>query len=116
LVLILDPGKKEKEREEELKKVEKIIEAGGGKIETKKEWGAKKLAYPIRRLQEGFFFQIDFAIEPAKFLEVERTLRVTKEVIRFLMVRKETPPSAPPNRRATEGKRGEVKSVRKVSK
>ncbi len=68
------------------KKIEKIIEEFGGKITNKDNWGKKKLAYKINKQDWGIyvFYQVD--IEPSKVRSINDRLRITEEVMRYLIV------------------------------
>jgi len=60
-----------------------------GKIEEVKELGKKKLAYEIKKNREGNYVAIDFEANPALIRELERVYRITDEVIKFIVVRKD---------------------------
>lgn len=53
------------------------------------EWGMKKLAYEIDDQKEGFYTFISFSSEPTAPREIERVLKITQGVLRFLVIRKD---------------------------
>ena len=87
-VIIIDPNV----AEEGLKKLEtkfsEIIN-NDGKVESVEELGLKKLAYDIKKNKEAFYMVINFEANPGLVAELERIYRITDEVIKFIVVRKE---------------------------
>lgn len=60
-----------------------------GKVEKVEELGKKKLAYEIRKHKEGNYVVINFEAKPELIKELERIYRITDEVIKFIVVRKD---------------------------
>ena len=60
-----------------------------GKVENVEEMGKKKLAYEIKKNKEGFYVVINFEANPTLIKELERVYRITDEVIKFIVVRKD---------------------------
>jgi small subunit ribosomal protein S6 len=77
--------------EDELSKlnslIEQIITDRGGKITKVDNWGRRKLAYRIGKFDEGVYTFVYFEGAGKEIAEVERRLRVTDFVIRYLTVR-----------------------------
>ncbi len=68
-------------------RIEKIFTDNGGTITNTDNWGKRKLAYPIRKLEHGVyvFYTVDFPAESVR--KVEGLLNITDEVIRFLITK-----------------------------
>lgn len=60
-----------------------------GKIETVENLGKRKLAYEIKKHKEGTYVLFTFDAKPDSIDELERVLRITDGVIKFIVVRKE---------------------------
>ncbi len=60
-----------------------------GKVENVQEMGKKKLAYPIQRQEEGYYVVFNFEAEPTFIAELERIYRITDEILKFIVVKKE---------------------------
>lgn len=60
-----------------------------GKVSNVNEMGLKKLAYEIGKNTEGYYVIFDFEAKPELIAELERNYRITDEVIKFIVVRKE---------------------------
>ncbi len=67
--------------------IEQIITDRGGKITKIDNWGRRKLAYRIGKFDEGLYTFVYFEGAGKEIAEVERRLRVTDSVIRYLTVR-----------------------------
>ncbi len=67
-------------------KVEGVITSLGGKIESKDNWGKRKLAYRIKKQDWGIYVFFQVELNSAKVQELDNTLRITSEVIRYIVV------------------------------
>ena len=71
-------------------KVGKFIAAGGGQVSRRDDWGKRRLAYPILKFTEGFYTVLQLELPPTAVRDLERSLQLTEEVLRYLVVRVET--------------------------
>ena len=60
---------------------------GGGTIKTTEKMGRRKLAYMVRKFNDGNYVLLTIDTDGASVLELERRLRVTEPVIKFITVR-----------------------------
>ena len=60
-----------------------------GKVESVENMGKKKLAYEIKKFTEATYMLFNFEAEPASIAELERVYRITDDIIKFIVVRKE---------------------------
>lgn len=72
-----------------IERVNGFVTADGGTITKTNQWGMRQLSYPIRRYREGNYVFTQVQIEPASLARIEQRLRLTEDVLRFLMVRAE---------------------------
>lgn len=70
-----------------INKIEEFI-ITNGKITKATNMGIKKLAYDIKGCSTGHYYVIEFKLENAKVLELERLCRITEEILRFMVVKK----------------------------
>lgn len=70
-----------------IEKTKSWIGAAGGQVVNIDNWGRRRLAYPIRKQQEGQYVFVQAQMSAAATREVERNLRFTEQVLRFLIVR-----------------------------
>lgn len=67
----------------------KVITSGGGKVHKMEEWGLRSLAYRIRKNRKGHYILIESDTPPAALLEMERQMRLSDDVLRYISVREE---------------------------
>ncbi len=60
-----------------------------GKVESVENMGKKKLAYPIKKYEEATYLLLNFEAEPDSITELERVYRITDEILKHIVVRKE---------------------------
>ena len=60
-----------------------------GKVEEVVDMGKRKLAYEIDKNKEAFYMLFNFESKPEAIAELERVYRITDEVLKFIVVRKE---------------------------
>jgi len=72
-----------------INKVENLIKDNEGKITASKDLGKVKLSYPIKTISHGYYFLAEFDLPSANLLNINRGLKLTNEVLRFLITKKE---------------------------
>jgi small subunit ribosomal protein S6 len=87
ILFITDPNLGEPEVDALTAQVQGYVEKEGGRIQKVEKWGKKRLAYPVRGQREGSYVLIVAEGPSALVKEVERRIRVTDGVIRFITVR-----------------------------
>ena len=89
LVFICKPDLTEEAIDEQVAAVQTVIEEGGGKVDKTDKWGKKRLAYRVQKYADGIYVLIQYSLEENLDLpkEIERRLRVSDAVIKFLTVR-----------------------------
>ena len=76
-------------RAEVVDKCKALIERFGGQITNVDDWGKKKLAYEIDKMNEAFYYFIQFDAEGTVPAELESRVRILDKVIRYLCVRRD---------------------------
>ncbi len=89
LLFFVSPTLEEEVREATFKRIDSAITAQGGAVDKVEEWGKRKLAFEINRLADGDYSLIDFHADPKDIAEIDRVLRITDAVVRFMIVRRE---------------------------
>ncbi len=64
-----------------------LVEKFGGTITNVDDWGKKKLAYEIQKMNEGYYAFIQFDAEGSAIAEIEQRMRIMDNVIRYLCVK-----------------------------
>ena len=62
---------------------------GNGKVNEVVNMGKKKLAYDINKQKEGYYVVFTFEANPKLIAELERNYRITDEVMKFIVIRKD---------------------------
>jgi small subunit ribosomal protein S6 len=70
-----------------LDQLKQQIAKGGGTIEKEDNWGIRRLAYRIKKQNEGRYILLQFTASPDTAKELERRLRVSDLVLKFITVR-----------------------------
>ena len=86
-LFIVRPDASEEETEAFVEQIKQVIVQGGGAVDKVDKWGLRKLAYRIGKRDEGFYTLIQFSSPPDVVKELERRLRVSDLVLKFLTVR-----------------------------
>jgi small subunit ribosomal protein S6 len=86
-IFIVRPNVTEDEVEAVINKTSSIIEGDGGTIFRIDKWGLKKLAYLIKKENQGYYVYVDYASIPASVSEMERIFRIDDKVLKYLTVK-----------------------------
>ena len=99
VIVVYDPALSEEAVEGEIERLKGLIGKEGGQVQDLQKWGKKRLAYEIKKKREGVYVLCRFTAAPVALREVERNLKITETVLRYLSVRVEEPrarrPEAP---------------------
>src|SRR5579862_6737522 len=86
-LFIVKPDAPEEEVDAYVGQVKDLITNGKGTIDKVDKWGLRKLAYKLGKYNEGIYVLVQFSSSPELVKEVERRMRVTDLVIKFITVR-----------------------------
>ena len=86
-IFILNASLQDEEIKSNIDKISELI-SKNGEIESVEEWGRKKLAYPIKKQNEGYYVLINFSSNPEFIEELERVYNITDEIIKHIVVKK----------------------------
>lgn len=85
ILYIVSAGLDESAYAEIADKYAAVVTDRGGEVEGIDKWGIKKLAYPINFKTEGYYIVMKFSADSATPAEIERQMRLSDQVIRFLI-------------------------------
>jgi small subunit ribosomal protein S6 len=86
-LFIVKPDAPEGEVDGLIDQIKGIITNGKGTVDKADKWGTRKLAYRVSKYAEGQYVLFQFTSSPDLVKEIERRLRVTDMVIKFITVR-----------------------------
>ena len=87
VMFIVRPDVTEEDTDKLIAGFSTTITAGGGSVKTVEKMGRRKLAYMVRKFNDGNYVLLTIEANGAGVLELERRLRVTEPVIKFITVR-----------------------------
>jgi len=87
VIFILRPDLPEAEADALVEQMQQGVAGAGGRVTRVDKWGKRPLAYPVARQREGQFvlFEVEGGGEALR--ELERRLKVSEPVLKFLSVR-----------------------------
>ena len=88
LLYIIDNEISDEAKEAVVAKISAVITDNGGTIDGVDKWGTRTLAYPINYKTEGYYVLVNFTAQATLPSELERVMRITDSVVRFLVVKK----------------------------
>jgi small subunit ribosomal protein S6 len=86
VTLILDAQLEDSQIESEIKKVEGFLSKNCESL-NKIQWGKRRLAYPIKKRQHGFYTIFEFDTKKQIIAELERSFRINENVLRYLTIK-----------------------------
>lgn len=88
LLFFVAPSIDEETRLAVMKRIDTAIAADNGTVDNVDNWGKRKLAYEVNGLTDGDYTLIDFHANPESIAELDRVLRITDAVERFMVVKR----------------------------
>jgi small subunit ribosomal protein S6 len=86
-IFILRPGQSEDQLNAIIENTKKVILEDQGTIISLNKWGLRKLAYTIKKENQGQYVLCDFAGTPAAVAEIERKFRIDDAVLKYLTIK-----------------------------
>ncbi|GGF95356.1 30S ribosomal protein S6 [Paenibacillus albidus] len=84
VMYIIRPDIEQEAVQAAVEKFQGII-SNGGEITKHDVQGKRRLAYEIKKFRDGVFVLVNFTAEPAVVTELERIMKISDEVIRYLI-------------------------------
>lgn len=89
LTMIVRPDASEEETQAAVERVSRYVSDRGGEVVHVDNWGRRRLSYPIRHFGEGAYFMTRFRLRPEHNRELESSLRISEDVIRHLLIKRD---------------------------
>src|SRR5215813_11939762 len=64
-----------------------LLTDNGGEVRKREYWGLRNLTYRMRKNRKGHYVLLNLSAPPAAVTELERTMRINEDVIRYLTIR-----------------------------
>jgi small subunit ribosomal protein S6 len=85
-IFITDPDLSEEDRDQLFERTKGLISNQGGFLVKFDEWGARKLAYDIRKKNRGYYVRLDYCGDGPLVGEMERNFRIDDRVLKFMTI------------------------------
>ena len=89
VMVILDPSLEERTVGPSLDKYLNVIRKDGGSVESVDIWGRRRMAYEIKKHQEGIYAVVNLTAEPDSVKELDRQLTLNESILRTKVIRPE---------------------------
>ena len=86
-----------------------LVGENGGEVKKREYWGLRNLSYRIKKNRKAHYVLLNIDAPPAALAEMERTMRINEDILRYLTLRvdeHEEGPSAVMQGRSREGRDG----------
>ena len=115
---ILRPDIAEDEVTNHIDKYNKLLEEQGGKILDSQMRGKRRLAYPIAKHREGIYVQLSHQGDGQHIFKIEKAMRLSEDVIRYLTVKQEGPLPTPrsSNKGSNQSGKKEIEDIDSTNK
>ncbi len=87
IMFIVRPDVEEADLDKLIEGFHKNVTDGGGEIKSTEKMGRRRLAYTVKKFNDGFYVLLTIGAEGKLIAEIERRLRVSEPVIKFITVR-----------------------------
>jgi small subunit ribosomal protein S6 len=86
-LFIVRPDATDEEIDPLVEQIQGVITDHGGTVDKTEKWGVRRLAYRVQKRSEGNYVLMQFSAGPETVKELERRLRVSDLILKFLTVR-----------------------------
>lgn len=89
ILYVIDAQLSDEDIAANITKFEDLVKKFKGNVLNVDKWGKKTLAYPIDYKTEGYYVLMDFESEPDFPVEIERVMKISEPIMRYMVVRKD---------------------------
>lgn len=89
VMYIVDATLEETTIQQTIERFTGLVTSNGGQMDKIDEWGKRRLAYPIRDINEGYYVLMDITGDPELPKELERNFQISENILRSLVIRKD---------------------------
>jgi small subunit ribosomal protein S6 len=87
IMFIVRPDVEEADLDKLIETISGYVTGGGGEIKSTEKMGRRRLAYTVQKFNDGFYILLIVSAPASLISEIERRLRVSEPVIKFITVR-----------------------------
>jgi len=87
VAIIIRPGVDEEGQQAIVDRLSQVLASDGGEVTQVDNWGRRRLAYPINKVYEGYYYFIQGRFSTSALPELERTAKMTEDIVRHMVIR-----------------------------
>ena len=87
VTLIIRPDVEEDAQQSLIERFSELLTAQGGQVDNVETWGRRRLAYPINKVNEGYYYFIQGQFDSTVLPELDRTAKLSEDIIRHMVIR-----------------------------
>src|SRR5262249_27423294 len=72
-----------------IERLEQLIRQNGGSLDATHDWGNRRMAYTIGKQNDAHYFLLEYQADGGLVAEVERTLRISDGVLRYMSLQQD---------------------------
>ena len=88
-VFIINPELSKENANGVVTQIQELVSTNGGRVDGIQQWGKKRLAYKIKKRQEGNYVIMNFQLDSNQAKKLEQGLRLNDHILRYLLVNKD---------------------------
>ena len=88
-VFIVSPDLSAEAAKNVITQIQDLVSKNGGRVDGLQEWGRKRLAYKIKKKQEGHYFILNFQLDSKHAKKIEQSVRLNDQILRYLLINKD---------------------------
>ena len=86
-LFIINPDLGEEEIKALIEQFKNLLESSA-QLESIDEWGKRRLAYPIKYKNEGYYVLVNFSAGPDFPYELDRNFKITDGIMKHIIIKK----------------------------
>lgn len=86
-IFIFKPDLNKEGLDKALNHVQEIIKKHKGSVDQMNDWGKQRLAYPLRKHREGFYYLINFYIDADSIDKLKKAVTLNESILRALITK-----------------------------
>jgi small subunit ribosomal protein S6 len=87
IALIIRPEIEEEGQTALIERLSELLTSDGGEVADVETWGLRRLAYPIRKIQDGYYYFIHGQFSASVLPELDRTVKLNEDILRHMVIR-----------------------------
>ncbi len=85
-IVIVDPDIGEEQRTPVFDRIKDLVPQKGGLMVEFDEWGARKMAYEVKKKKRGYYLRVDYCGTGELVDEMERQFRIDDRVLKYMTI------------------------------